>query len=269
MTRACAVVLALVVSSLPLASAAAQEPAPEDAARLLDDASTAIDDARFVDADVSLDQATRTTFARPELLRWLGLRALLSYADGRLGALEEALAGFASLAPTDGELPSAFPSPLRARLTELRALGESITLRATPAVSLEGGGRELSLPVEATDDPGHLVRSIEVWAAIDDGAEALLAPGETRRIEGDVHRDFELRYRLIAHGPGGAAVATAGSLGAPLTLRVPGAPRSGLDDGWIAAIVTASVVVLAGAIVLGWGASENWWRGTATSVIGP
>jgi hypothetical protein len=260
--------LVLTVLIAITAPASAQEPATASTAELLDEASAAIDEARFVDADVALDQAARGTLTREALLRWLGLRALLSFADGRLGALEEALQGYASLLAPDDVLPAAFPTPLRTRLAELRDADARIELTATPAVTATGDGRELAMPAEARLDPGHLVRGIEVWVSIDGAPELMLAASEHVSIAGDVHRDVELRYRLLGRGPGGAIVRLEGTEDEPLVALAPALPR-GLDDGVIAAVVTVAVVAVAGAVVLGWGASENWWRGSETRVIGP
>lgn len=255
--------VALVLAWAP-ASAAQDEPS---VAVVLDEASVAIDEARFVDADVALDRAARSTLSRDELLRWLGLRALLSFADGRLGALEEALQGYASLLGPDEPLPS-FPTPLRTRIAELREAGLHVALRATPATTPTTEGRSVALPAEASSDPGHLVRSIEVWLSIDGAPEALVLPTEARPIEGDVHRDVELRYRLLARGPGDAVIALEGTPEAPLVAVLPGLPR-GVDEGLVAVLVIAGVVVVAGAVVLGWGASDDWWRGDTTVIRTP
>lgn len=231
----------------------------QSAAAALQRAMTAVEEADYVTAEIELDGAARSSLSTEQLGTWLLVRALLCFADGRLGALEEALQAYASLPsspPTIG-----LPGPVAQRIDELRS-GGPVRLRASPALSRSGDGGLLVMGAEAEYDPGHLVRSIEVQASIDGGPFLLLTGEETLALDAE----HTLRYWMVAHGPGGAPVAVRGSADVP-TLAVLRAMVEGPDPGILAAVIVAGVMVAAGTAVLAWGASDNWWRGPDTPVI--
>ncbi len=228
-------------------------------------ARSAIEDASFEDAEIALDRAASGTMDRERLLRWLELRALLAYADGRLGALEEALVGYATVAAGLYEPPASFPAPLRQRLGELA--DARIEIHAEPSLTAEGEGRLLVIPTQAIQDPGHLVRRIELTVSVDGTAPTDLSPGRGVPVPGDVHADVQVAYRALARGPGDAIVATLGDEAAG-TQTLPGLPRSS-DEAVIGIVVASAAVVVAGAVVIGWGVSDDWGRRGVTRIDGP
>jgi len=229
-------------------------------------ARSAIENASFEDAEVALDRAAAGTMDRERLLRWLELRALLAYADGRLGALEEALVGYATVAAGLYEPPASFPTPLRQRLTELA--DARIEIHAEPSLTAEGGGRVLVIPTQAIQDPGHLVRRIELTVSVDGTAPTELSPGRGIPVPGDVHADVMLSYRALARGPGDAILATLGDGDDTVTQTLPGLPRSS-DELVIGLVVASAAVVVAGAVIIGWGVSDDWGRAGVTRIDGP
>jgi hypothetical protein len=227
----------------------------------LDEAHRAIDEADFPAAVLALDHAAASAMTHDELLRWLELHSLLAFADGRLGALEEALHGYATLLAPGQAPSSSLPRPLRERLAELE--GERITVRGEPAVTVANGARVLAMPTTVVEDPGHLVRRVDVRVRVGDAEPVALAPGETVALPGDVHADVEIGWTLSAVGPGGAIVQQVDETGTTIA----GLPRSS-DDALIGGIVAGAVALVGVAVVLAWGASDNWWRGSVTSVHG-
>lgn len=228
----------------------------------LETAARAIDDADFPAAVLALDGATVLPMTQAELLRWLELHALLAFADGRLGALDEALHGLASVAP-DRAAPPSFPRPLVDRLAELVAGETRIVARVEPAVTVDAEVRMLALPVTVIADPGHVVRRVDVRVSVGESAPVLLAAGGTVTIPGDVHDDAEVSWQLTIIGPGGAVLREEPEVSDTL----PGVPHSD-DAPLIGGVVAGAVLLVALAGVLAWGATDNWWRGDVTNVHG-
>jgi hypothetical protein len=228
------------------ASVARAQPAPP-ACRVdaeLDLAQEALEAAQFEAAVQALDRASRCPSSRDALVRTLVLRALVAYADERLGALEEAVRALVSLGLS--ERPQGLPPPVARRYEEVRASQAPIALLGEAVVSVRGGSRRIGIAPRVTGDATGLVRRVEVRARL---------PGQRfRLLEGDLklelpHLDAaRVEYVLVAYGPGDALVASQGSEDSPGSLRVEAAPRD--TRGFVAAIVVAGVLlVVAGAAV--------------------
>ncbi len=225
----------------------------------------AIEQGDLTTANTLLDAAMRAeTMTRDELAELIALRALLAYADDRLGVLEESLAGIATLTPP-GWLLDGFPPPVRARLAEVRAASSPVRLELELASEVVDGERRARVVTSVADDPGRLVRDVEVRLAVGDGPLASVEPGATLSL-GDPHRDVVVRYALEGRGLGGASIATRGDDGAPERLSLAGLP---VDDTFLhVALVTIGAVLVAGAVAFGlaYAFTDEFTQGRPTDV---
>lgn len=177
-------------------------------------ARAALETGDLLGAGAAVDRGFASASLRAEELATLyELRALLAYADDRLGALEEALHALASLG---APMPALFPPPLRTRYDEVRAAAEPIGLSLELVTEVERDRRIVRLVPRVDGDLGHVVRSVRVRAAIDEAPLALRTESDSLEA-GSAHAAVELRYALEAIGPGGAIVATRGSDAAPVS----------------------------------------------------
>lgn len=256
--------------SLPVS---AVETTPADAPRVstlsasMTRARDAIDNADFAAAELALDEAVHAGLGPSDLLQWLEVSAMLAFADGRLGAMEDFLLGWASIAPTEVTVPTSMPGALRTRLNELRSEAR-IRVGAAPIQSFQSGVRRIAVPVQIRTDPGHLIRDLEVHVRIAEAPFAILAQGASIVVEGDVHEDARVQYFVVAHGPGGAVVATLGSEESPEETTCEGLPPS-TEALTIGLVITGAAVLVGIAGVLAWGLIEDWGRDSSSVLNGP
>lgn len=212
----------------------------------IDSARVALDDGDLLGAGTAVDHGLASpSLTAAQLASLYGLRALLAYADDRLGALEEALHALASLGAST---PSTFPPPLRVRYDEVRANAEPIALTLELVTELEGDRRRVRLVPRVHDDEGRLIRTVRVRAAIDDSELALRTDGEALDL-GDAHRPVVVRFVIEALGPGGTTIATRGSDETPEVEILDGIP---VDQTFLhVTLVTVAAVLVAGAIAFG------------------
>lgn len=217
----------------------------------------------FSTAGAAVDRGLgREVLARDELVVLLSFRALLAYADDRLGLLEESLRALATLS---APLPTDFPAPLAARYLEVLASTHPIELSLELATAVDRGRRAVRLVPRVEGDEGRLVRSVRISGAIDDGPLALRSI-DVALDAGDPHRDVAVRYALEALGPGGVVVAGAGTTTVPQTERLRGLP---IDETFLhVALVTIASVLLAGAVTVGaaYFATDGFTTGQSTNV---
>lgn len=256
------------MACLAIASGArAQDSSAREARAHLEQARAGLESADFGTADRALDRAAQGSMSRAELLEWLELRALLAYADQRLGALDETLRAYASLVPTGAAPPPSFPGPVRARLAELQA--EARSIRVAAHVGSDGARREIQVAAEVLDDPGHLVRRTRVRARIGRAPLRELAAGQSLSATGDVHRELRVAYVVDAYGPGGAWLTSAGSARAPREVTVAGlaVDQTPLVVGATIAGVTVALGIIA--LVVAAAATDGFREGASTVVHGP
>jgi hypothetical protein len=253
--------LALVVGSMWPALAAAQ-----DVEASLTSARAALDEGDLIGAGTAVDHALLSeTLSPDQLLAVYELRALLAYADDRLGMLEESLLALAILGASAA--PASFPPPLRARFLEICARAPSLVLEVELVTEVIGDRRTVRVVPVAHGDDGHLVRSLRARAGIDTAALRTVGPEEALAA-GDPHRVVEVRWALEALGPGGVIVARRGSEDDPESERLAALP---IDETFLhVALTTAGAVVVAGAIALtiAYFATDGFTAGRPT-IIGP
>lgn len=217
----------------------------------------------LIQANVILDAAfAHEPISRVELRELYGLRALLAYADQRLGQMEESLAGLATLSddPVEG-----FPPPLRERLVEVQETTPPLQLRLELASEVHDDMRSVRPVPRTVHDRGRLVRHVRIFAATDDGPLRLLGNSETLTL-GDPHEEHRVRYALEALGVGGALLHTLGDRDNPLTLRVEPLPKD-RTYLWVAIGTVAGFVVLS-AIAFGfaWVLTDGFTQGQPTVI---
>jgi hypothetical protein len=260
--RTSAILLAIACT----ASTAVAQPTPASIA--LDEARAALEEPDLVAASAAVDRAlSLPTLSPTELATAIRIRALLAYAEDRLGALEESLAGLAMLEP-GGEVPPEFPPPLRARYAEIAAEGRALVLRAELVVERGARGRSLRVVPTVEGDVGRLVRSLRVRVGVAGGALTAVDPDEPQAI-GAPDRAVEIDYVIDAYGPGGALLAQLGTESAPTEAVVDADPT---DDTYLhVALVSVGAAVLAGAValVVAWLATDGFTAGQSTLVDPP
>jgi hypothetical protein len=194
---------------------------PCDVDRDLDHARHALEEAGFEEVDGALDRVSRCALDRPALSRWLVLRTLVSYADERLGALDESLRGLVSLRLP--ERPALLPPSVARRYDELWETSPPIELGAALVVEPFEGRRRIGVVPRHVTDPGRLVRHVEVHARIGRTPFRLLAPDERLDLP-DLESTVTVDVVLRGLGPGGALLVTQGEERDPLRLVVEGVP---------------------------------------------
>jgi hypothetical protein len=242
----------ILIAALVLSSAGvvrAQTPVTDE----LDAVRRALAAPDFSAADLALDRAAQQQMTTDDLATWLELRVLVSYADERLGTLEESLTALASFAP-GRPVPSAFPRAVQRRFEELRALDGRIRVggELTSTASPESELRRVGVIATILDDPGHLVRRTRVRARVGTGALLELGPEARIDVRGDRGQPIRVEYVIEAFGPGDALLASAGTESMPLVGSIPGMPRdetpliTGLVVGGVAVTIGVVVLVIAG-----------------------
>lgn len=231
---------ALLVVALP-ALVSAQEPANE----AIEAARVALDEGDLLGAGTAVDRALSSDVLDREQLRdVLVLRALLSYADDRLGMLEESLEALAML---EGPEPTAFPPPLRTRYREIVAVDHAIALDVELVTDVLDDRRTVRVVPVAHGDAGHLVRELRVTAAVGEGPLAAVSP-DAPLLAGDPHAEREVHWTVQALGPGGVVIASRGAPEAPETSVLAALP---VDHTFLhVAIVTGAAVIVAAAIAV-------------------
>ena len=265
LTLACVCLVAIRADAQALAAPDAEDSVPQLTS--IERARVAIEDADFAAAELALDEAVHAGLTPAELLQWLEVSAMLAFADGRLGAMEDFLLGWASIAPAETPIPSALPSALRTRLAELRA-DVQLHLSAEPLQSIEGATRRIALPVQVPSDPGHLIREVEVQIAINGAPFEALRQGEAVEVVGDPHQNAQVAYFVRALGPGGALIGTLGSEVSPVEALLTGLPPS-TEGLTIGLVITGAAVLVGIASVLAWGLIEDWGRSNTSTLTGP
>lgn len=243
-------VLVLFLSVLPRLALAQSSPDAEASAVPVEDpiaeARRGLEAGDLTSAGTALDRGlSLPELSTDELVALYELRALLAYADDRLGMLEESLEALATLgAPT----PSVFPPPLRTRYEEVRAEAQPIALVLELVTEVEDGRRTLRAVPRASFDGGHLVRALRVMLGVED-AELVLVREDEELDLGDPHRVVEVRYVIEALGPGGSVVASRGTEHAPDVSTLDALP---VDDTFLhVAIATVASVLIVGAVTFG------------------
>lgn len=254
----------VVLSWLLPALALAQE-APSGT-RVAQEVRSALEAGDLLSAGTALDRGLALeSLTRTELIALYELRALLAYADDRLGLLEESLAALATL---EAEPPSAFPPPLRARYAELLSSAQPIDLSIELVAEVHEGRRTLRVLPVATRDPGRLVRSLVVRLAVDEGALALVSADEVTDV-GDPHRVVELRYAVEAIGPGRTVIGSRGSSTRPEEELIDALP---VDETFlhVALVVVGTVLLASGvATAMAYLATDGFTTGQPTRLASP
>lgn len=238
--------------------------AQDDAGADVTEARAALEAGDLIGAGTVIDRGlTRAVLPREVLAELYVLRALLAYSDDRLGLLEESLQALASL---EAPVSPLFPPPLRARYEEVRAAAAPLSVAVEIVPAVEGDRRSLRLAPRATHDPGNLVRTFRLRAAIDEAALADYAEG-TFLDGGDAHVAVDVRYVLEALGPGGVVVARRGAPDAPHTETLDALP---VDETFLhVTLVTVASVVVAGAIAVSMAylATDGFTTGQPTTLL--
>ncbi|MFO0686741.1 MAG: hypothetical protein U0234_32060 [Sandaracinus sp.] len=251
--------------SLVLLLAASSVASAQDVNADITSARVALENGDLLGAGTAVDHGLASApLTEVQLASLYELRALLAYADDRLGALEEALHALASLGAST---PSLFPPPLRVRYDEVRASAGPIALTLELVTEIDGDRRRVRLVPRVHDDAGRLIQSVRVRAAIDDGGLAPRAESDVIDL-GNSHRSVEVRYVLEALGPGGTTVATRGSEDAPEIEILDAIP---VDQTFLhVTLVTVAAVLVASAVAFGMAylATDGFTAGQPTT-LGP
>lgn len=166
--------------------------------------------AEFARAVRAFDRAAESDhLTREELETLLRGRGLAHHAAGDVGAAEEDLSAWLSLAP-NATLDETTPPAVRRLLERLRGEVAALSVEASAIPSTAGYG----ISARVTGDVASLTRSVRIHYAGESGTET---------VEGD-HAEVALaastiRYWVEVVGPGGALLASAGSSEAPLEAR--------------------------------------------------
>lgn len=250
--------LAIAIWAAPVPLAAQDEAAAD-----VTEARAALEAGDLIGAGTAIDRGlTRAVLPRETLAELYVLRALLAYSDDRLGLLEESLQALASL---EAPVSPLFPPPLRARYEEVRATASPLSVAVEIVPAVEGDRRSLRLAPRTTHDPGNLVRTFRLRAAIDEAALADYAEG-TLLDGGDAHAAVDVQYVLEALGPGGVIVARRGAPDAPHTETLDALP---VDETFLhVTLVTVASVVVAGAIAVSMAylATDGFTAGQSTTL---
>lgn len=258
--------LALAQSSPGADAPAVEEPAVDGpAVDHVAEARRGLESGDLISAGTALDRGLGLPLLTPdELVALYELRALLAYADDRLGMLEESLEALATLGAAT---PSVFPPPLRTRYEEVRADALPIALVLELVTEVEDGRRTARAVPRASAGGGNLVRALSVLLGVDDAELAPVSEDEVIDL-GDPHRVVEVRYVIEALGPGGSTVASRGTADAPDLATLDALP---VDQTFLhVAIATVASVLIVGAVALGMAylATDGFTAGQPTT-IGP
>jgi hypothetical protein len=184
---------------------------------------------------------------RASLLRLLRERALARSALRDTDGARRDLVALFSLDQGAQFGSEAAPSFMRL-IDEARASVREPLSLAVEALRIDGGYR---IVVRAAGDRSGLARSVRVSVLTENGVETFAGP------VAEILRDGDLRYVVEAIGPGGAVVASLGSIDAPQEARAGDLPgvldgTGGGDDPapWIAIGIGAGVVLLAVGVAL-------------------
>jgi len=211
---------------------------------LVDEGRRLYEEAEFVEAlDVLGRAASGTDLTLPELVELLELRALAHSAVGDEPAVREDLRTLAAVAP-EHTLPRGMPPDVQRMFTEIRASATgSPRLIATPSVAGPATGNGVIVAVTVENDWASVVRAVRIRGRVEEGAylEATDAPLFVAAPLGTV-----ISYYAEAIGPGGAVVATAGSVESPLSYAgaEERAGEGGELDPWPFVIAGGAALVL-------------------------
>jgi hypothetical protein len=226
------------------AAATAHAASPE-----LDDAVLRYEGADFEGALEALGRAERGQgLDRAELLRLIATRALVHFALGRSDALDRDLVMLVSLEPEYDLGRRAPPAVSDAFEAARRRLRGRLALRVESAPA-PGGVR---VRAEVEHDAAGLVRTLSISGRRPGGPWRTAAGGTV-----DIGvADGVVEVWAVARGPGGAPVANAGSVEAPLRLSAPAAaPRGRPSSGgnaalWIGLGIGAAVAAVATTVLV-------------------
>lgn len=215
-------------------------------------AQSALGDARsrYVQGDFrgTLESADRaeaeSSLTTGELLAVLELRALAQRALGDETAADRTLRVIAAIDP-EHTLGAEVPPVLRERFASLAASSVGPPRIATELLAADDGAT-LRITADAEDDPEQIVRRIALRARIDGGPwESADAGSLTLAVQPGARVEWE----ASAHGPGGAAIASARGEHVVETEGVSPWPFVGIGIG--VAVVGVVIGVIVGTIGVG------------------
>lgn len=235
--------------------------APAAAHPLLERARERYQQADFPAALRLLDEAEASTdLSRDDLVLLLETRVLVSFALGEQSAVERDLRRIASIAPDHVLGPEAGPELQAAARSAREGTAGAIDLDVRVEPDPAGSGAFVETTVR--NDPLGLVRLVRVHGRLTAGAWQRSDEG---RLVLSIGPSWD--YYAQAIGPGGATLASSGSLEAPL--HYTRAPPPGFD--WplfagltAAAAVAATVAIVVLAVVLSPGQPTGFSLGTPT-----
>jgi hypothetical protein len=174
--------------------------------------------AEFEAALAAFDEAEAAAdLTRQDLVELLAARAYVHYAMESVDALERDVLRLATLAPDHTFDVTVPPEVQDMHRSQVAGLEEPLALEAETIEEVPG---TLTVRAHAVGDVGHLVRSVQVFARVGTTPEWSHAD---RTLSLPVRAGDEVEYYAEAVGPGGAVVASAGSLEAPMTTTARGA----------------------------------------------
>ena len=197
------------VTTMATATAWADHPQLEEAARLISEAS-------FEPALEQLDEvAAAENLTRAEVVQLLVLRSLVHHALGNRRELDANLTALATLEPHH-TFTANVPPAVQSRFESLRdELDQPLGLQV--AARRIRGGFQINARIEG--DEGDLVSSIHIFARIP-GGDWVETEGESASIP--VRGDGAVEFYACALGPGNAVLIEDGSESSPRLVGTPG-----------------------------------------------